>query len=142
MDQRLAIAETARQGIGRTHTLLLALGGPARCSSPNRSGTWDTAPWRRRASTRFAKPSDLNQEGIRIALVQAGASVEYAKENWPKAEHILLSTGNLTAPFVEVAAGRVDVGVEDAWQARRFSAAQPGVTDLFGKEPYNVLPIN
>ena len=92
--------------------------------------------------TRFSKPSDLNKEGIRIALVQGGASVEYAKENWPKAEHVLLSTGNLTAPFVEVAAGRVDVGVEDAWQARRFALAQPGVTDLFGKEPYNVLPIN
>ena len=68
--------------------------------------------------------------------------MEYAKENWPKAEQVLLSTGNLTAPFVEVAAGRVDVGVEDAWQAHRFAAAQPGVVDLFGKEPYNVLPIN
>ena len=96
----------------------------------------------KKGDTRFTKPSDLNKEGIRIALIQGGASVEYAKENWPKAEHVLLSTGNLTAPFVEVAAGRVDVGVEDAWQARRFSAAQPGVVDLFGKEPYNVLPIN
>jgi ABC-type amino acid transport substrate-binding protein len=92
--------------------------------------------------TRFAKPADLNKEGIKIALIQGGASVEYAKENWPKAERVLLSTGNLTAPFVEVAAGRVDVGVEDAWQAKRFCAAQPGVTDLFGKAPYNVLPIN
>ena len=41
--------------------------------------------------TRFAKPSDLNREGIRIALIQGGASVEYAKENWPKAEKVLLS---------------------------------------------------
>jgi polar amino acid transport system substrate-binding protein len=96
----------------------------------------------KKGETRFAKPADLNKEGVRIALVQGGASVEYAKENWPKAEHVLLSTGNLTAPFVEVAAGRVDVGVEDAWQARRFAAAQPGVVDLFGNEPYNVLPIN
>jgi len=96
----------------------------------------------KKGDTRFSKPSDLNKEGIRIALVQGGASVEYAKENWPKAEHVLLATGNLTAPFIEVAAGRVDVGVEDAWQARRFSATQPTVTDLFAKEPYNVLPIN
>ncbi len=96
----------------------------------------------KKGETRFTKPSDLNKEGIRIALVQGGASVEYAKENWPKAEHVLLSTGNLTAPFVEGAAGRVDVGIEDAWQARRFAAAQPGVTDLFGSEPYNVLPIS
>lgn len=96
----------------------------------------------KKGETRFAKPADLNQEGIKIALIQGGASVEYARENWPKAEKVLLSTGNLTAPFVEVAAGRADVGVEDAWQARRFCAAQPGVVDLFGKEPYNVLPIN
>src|SRR5471032_903543 len=96
----------------------------------------------KQGEARFAKPSDLNREGVRIALIQGGASVEYAKENWPKAEQVLLSTGNLTAPFVEVAAGRVDVGVEDAWQAHRFTAAQPGVVDLFGKEPYNVLPIN
>ncbi|WP_149537703.1 substrate-binding periplasmic protein [Siccirubricoccus phaeus] len=96
----------------------------------------------KRGDTRFSKPADLNREGIRIALVQGGASVEYAKENWPKAQHILLATGNLTAPFVEVAAGRADVGVEDAWQARRFAAAQPAVVDLFGSAPYNVLPIN
>jgi polar amino acid transport system substrate-binding protein len=96
----------------------------------------------KRGDTRFAKPADLNREGIKIALIQGGASVEYARENWPKAEHILLATGNLTAPFIEVAAGRADVGVEDAWQARRFAAVQPGVTDLFGNEPYNVLPIN
>jgi polar amino acid transport system substrate-binding protein len=96
----------------------------------------------KKGDTRFAKPADLNREGIRIALIQGGASVEYANENWPKAEKVLLSTGNLTAPFVEVAAGRVDVGVEDAWQARRFAAAQPGVESLFDKEPYNVLPIS
>ncbi len=96
----------------------------------------------KKGETRFSKPSDLNKEGIKIALVQGGASVEYAKENWPKAEHVLLATGNLTAPFIEVAAGRADVGVEDAWQAKRFCAQQPGVVDLFGKNPYNVLPIN
>jgi len=32
--------------------------------------------------------------------------------------------------------------LEDAWQARRFAAAQPGVISLFDKEPYNLLPIN
>lgn len=96
----------------------------------------------KKGDTRFSKPSDLNKEGIKIALIQGGASVEYAKEYWPKAERVLLATGNLTAPFVEVAAGRVDVGVEDAWQAKRFCAQQPGVVDLFGKDPYNVLPIN
>lgn len=96
----------------------------------------------KRGETRFKTPADLNQEGVRIAMVQGGASVEYARENWPKAQHVLLSTGNLTAPFVEVVAGRADVGVEDASQARRFVAQQPSVIDLFHDQIYNVLPIS
>jgi polar amino acid transport system substrate-binding protein len=95
----------------------------------------------KKGDTRFKKLSDLNQAGIKIAVVQGGAGQEYVKENFPKATVVALATGNLTAPFVEVAAGRADIGIEDAWQARRFSEQQPSVTDLFRDEPYNVLPI-
>src|SRR4051812_5357541 len=35
--------------------------------------------------TRFKTLADLNQEGVKIAMVQGGASVEYARENFPKA---------------------------------------------------------
>ena len=96
----------------------------------------------KKGETRFATPAALNQEGLKIALIQGGASVEYAKENWPKAQHVLLATGNLTAPFIEVSAGRADVGVEDAAQAARYAAAHPEVTDLFAGKSYNVLPIS
>jgi polar amino acid transport system substrate-binding protein len=96
----------------------------------------------KRGETRFRSPADLNQEGLKIALIQGGASVEYARENWPKAQHILLATGNLTAPFIEVSAGRADVGVEDAWQAKRYTDVHPEVVDLFAGHPYNVLPIS
>jgi polar amino acid transport system substrate-binding protein len=95
----------------------------------------------KKGETRFKTPADLNNPDIKIALIQGGASVEYAKENWPKAQFVLLSTGNLTAPFVEVSAGRADVGVEDAWQAHRYSLEHPEVVDLFAGHPYNVLPI-
>src|SRR5258706_371769 len=83
----------------------------------------------------------LSEKKVKIALVQGGASVEYAKENFPKAQHVTLSTGNLLAPFVEVTAGRADVGIEDAWQAKRYAKDHPEVTDLFDGRPYNVLPI-
>jgi len=95
----------------------------------------------KKGDTRFKTPADLNNPDITIALIQGGASVDYAKENWPKAKVVLLATGNLTAPFVEVSAGRADVGVEDAWQAHRYSAEHPEVVDLFAGHPYNVLPI-
>ena len=95
----------------------------------------------KKGDTRFKVLSDLNRDGIKIAVVQGGAGQEYVKENFPKAQIVALATGNLTAPFVEVASGRADIGIEDASQARRFAAQQPSVTDLFADEPYNVLPI-
>jgi len=95
----------------------------------------------KQGDTRFKTPADLDNPDIKIALVQGGASVEYANENWPKAQKVLLATGNLTAPFIEVSAGRADVGVEDAWQAHRYAAVHPEVTDLFAGHPYNVLPL-
>lgn len=95
----------------------------------------------KKGDTRFKTPADLNNPDIKIALVQGGASVEYANENWPKAQKVLLATGNLTAPFIEVSTGRADVGVEDAWQAHRYAAVHPEVTDLFAGHPYNVLPL-
>lgn len=95
----------------------------------------------KKGDTRFKTPGDLNRPDVKIALIQGGASVDFAKENWPKAQQVLLSTGNLTAPFVEISAGRADVGVEDAWQAHRYAAVHPEVDDLFAANPYNVLPI-
>lgn len=95
----------------------------------------------KKGDKRFKTLSDFNKEGIKIAVVQGGAGQEYVKEYFPKATIVALSTGNLTAPFIEVSAGRADVGIEDASQARRYAAQQPGVTDLFRDNPYDLLPL-
>jgi polar amino acid transport system substrate-binding protein len=95
----------------------------------------------KKGETRFKDLPDLNRADIKLAVIQGGASVDYAKENFPKAQLVTLAGGNLLAPFVEVSAGRADVGIEDAWQARRYAREHPEVTDLFAGRPYNVLPI-
>ncbi len=95
----------------------------------------------KKGDERFKTLADFNKEGLKIAVVQGGAAQEYVKENFPNATMVALGTGNLTAPFVEVSAGRADVGIEDAWQARRYASTQAGVTDLFQDNPYNLLPI-
>src|SRR5215216_1117239 len=95
----------------------------------------------KKGDTRFKSLSDFNREGIKIAVLQGGAGQEFVRENFPKATIVALATGNLTAPFIEVAAGRADMGTEDAFQARRFAAQQPSVEVLFSEQPYNVLPI-
>jgi ABC-type amino acid transport substrate-binding protein len=95
----------------------------------------------KQGDTRFKTIADFNNPNITIALLQGGASVEYAKEFFPKAKVTLLATGNTTAPFIEVSAGRADVGIEDAWSAARYSKVHPEVNNLFAASPYNVLPI-
>lgn len=95
----------------------------------------------KKGDTRFHTLADFNQEAVKIALIQGGASVEYARENFPKAQFVTLATGNLLAPFIEVSAGRADVGIEDAWQAHRYAAEHPEIVNLFEGQPYNVLPI-
>jgi polar amino acid transport system substrate-binding protein len=90
--------------------------------------------------TRFKSLAEFNQSGIRIAVLQGGSSQAYVKQNFPKAEIVALSSTNQTLPFVEVLSGRADVGINDAWSARRFAATQTAVKDLFANEPYNVQP--
>ncbi|MBM3952798.1 MAG: amino acid ABC transporter substrate-binding protein [Rhodospirillales bacterium] len=94
----------------------------------------------RKDETRFSSLADFNKEGIKIAVLLGGAAQQYVRTNFPKAQIVTLNTNDQTAPFVEAAAGRVDVGINDAWSARRFATAQPSVKDLFGDKPYNVQP--
>ena len=96
----------------------------------------------KKGDTRFETLADMDKPGIKIAVTQGGAGQEFAKEFFKNAELVSLATGNLAAVFVEVTAGRVDVGIEDAWTARRYSAEHPEVTNLFADHPYNLLPIS
>jgi polar amino acid transport system substrate-binding protein len=93
------------------------------------------------SDNRFKTLADMDKPGIKIALVQGAAGHEFAKEYFKKAELVTLATSNLTAPFIEVSAGRADVGIEDAWSTHRYAKIHPEVKDLFESNPYNLLPI-
>ena len=95
----------------------------------------------KKGDARFKSLGDIDKPGIKVAVVQGAAGHEYAKQNFKSAQLVVLATSDLTAPFVEVSAGRVDVGIEDAWATKRYAAAHPEVVDLFAARPYNVLPI-
>lgn len=90
---------------------------------------------------RFKTLADLNTAGITIAAVQGDAAVDFNRQNFPKAHLMTITTGNLAAPFIDVSARRADVGIEDASQAHRYALTHPEVKDLFGHDPFNVLPI-
>ena len=92
--------------------------------------------------TRFNELADMNNPDVRIAAMQGGVAESFVRQHMPKAKLIALNGSNLTASFVEVAAGRADVGISDAHAVRQFASKQPGVKDLFAGRPYNFLPIS
>jgi polar amino acid transport system substrate-binding protein len=90
---------------------------------------------------RYKSLDDMNTAETRIAVVQGGSAEDFARRNMPKAQIITLATGNLTAGFVEVVAGRADVSLEDAFTINAFVAKQPTVKNLFADNAYNFTPI-
>ncbi|WP_029007357.1 substrate-binding periplasmic protein [Azospirillum halopraeferens] len=90
---------------------------------------------------RFASLADMNKPDVRIAVVQGTAAEDFVRRTIPNARMTSLAGGNLTAGFMEVAAGRADASFEDLFTATRFTEQQPGVKMLFTDRPVNFLPI-
>ncbi|EJN10316.1 ABC transporter substrate-binding protein [Herbaspirillum sp. YR522] len=90
---------------------------------------------------RFKTPADMNKPEIKIAVVQGTAAEDWVRQTMPNAKVTSLAGGNLTAGFMEVAAGRVDASFEDSFTAGRFVEQQPSTKVIFGDKPVFFLPI-
>lgn len=95
----------------------------------------------RKGDERFASLADIDQPGVKVAVVQGTGGHEYAKRAFKNAEIVVLGSNDLSASLVEVQSGRADVAVEDAWATRRYTQQHPQMVDLFAENPYNLQPI-
>jgi polar amino acid transport system substrate-binding protein len=93
----------------------------------------------KKGDKRFTKPADFNREGLKIAVVQGEVGHEFAKKFLPKAQMIVLKTDDISRPLLEVATGRADAGITDAWTTYQFVKAHPNVEDPFAGNPFNVV---
>lgn len=90
---------------------------------------------------RFKSLVDIDQPGIKVAVIQGSGGHEFAKRTIKKAEIVAVGTSDLSMSLVQVETGRADVAIEDAWAARRYISTHPAVTDLFHDKPFNIQPI-
>lgn len=90
---------------------------------------------------RFPTLAAMNKPDIKIAVVQGTAAEDFVRKTLPQAKLVSLGGGNLTAGFMEVAAGRADASFEDAFTASRFVAQQPTTKMLFNDKPVFFLPV-
>jgi len=85
---------------------------------------------------------DADRAGTKVAVVQGSAGHSFVRDHFRQAQIVALATADLTAPFVEVSAGRADLGVQDVWQVQRYAQEHPEVVPLFVEAPFNRLPIS
>ena len=84
---------------------------------------------RKADAAKYKSLADIDQKGVKVAVAMGSGGHEYVKQNFKNAEVIALDTGDLTAPFMEVMAGRADVGIQDAVATAKVAAEHDGLID-------------
>lgn len=86
--------------------------------------------------------SDLDRPGIRIATLQGQAMEEFIKRRFPRADLLVLSGGDLTAPLAAVSAGRADIGLMNAVTVMKYAGEHEEVVPvLTDANQIEVLPL-
>jgi polar amino acid transport system substrate-binding protein len=96
---------------------------------------------RKQDADKLTRKTNLNDQTFRIAVLQGQAMHEYARIYLPKAQLSVLSSGDLTAPLLEVSAGRADVGFCNYLDTERYCAAHSEVLNIFKDAPIEVIPL-
>jgi len=91
--------------------------------------------------TRFKKFEDLNQEGIKIAVIQGEYVHIYAKRYLPKATLVVLEkSSDLTMSLVAVTSGKADVALSTSETIASYTKRHPEIKDLFPNKPFATTP--
>lgn len=92
--------------------------------------------------TRFKTIEDLNQKGVKIAVIQGEYGQIYAQKYLPKAELVVLDkSSDNTAPLVAVSSGQADAGLIMSDVVAGYVKLHPEVKNLFADQPYSTTPI-
>jgi polar amino acid transport system substrate-binding protein len=95
-----------------------------------------------KGETRFHSITDLNRDGITIAVTEGEAGCEYAKSHLAKAKLIVLSGGDQSLAFSQVITSRADVALGDAYATAQFALHHSEAINLFAENPYNLTPVS
>jgi ABC-type amino acid transport substrate-binding protein len=90
---------------------------------------------------KITKITNLNDPALKIAVLQGQAMHEYARVHYPKAQLIVLSGGDLTAPLLEVSSGRADIGFCNYLDVERYCEQHPELVNIFKDDPIEVVPL-
>lgn len=69
-------------------------------------------------------------KGVRVVAVQGTSAHNFATRQFPDAQIVALASRDPTAPMLELASGRADASVSDAWLAEKFAREHPNTVKI------------
>jgi ABC-type amino acid transport substrate-binding protein len=82
---------------------------------------------------------NLEEPGLRVAVVNGEVGYEYAKQFLPRAKLIVLDTADISRAPAEVLYGRADVAIAESITIEEFAQHNPGLKALFTDDPLEVF---
>jgi len=96
---------------------------------------------KRTGDSRFKSVSDLNQKGVKVAVIQGEYGHIYAKKYLPNAELVVLEKGaDPTMPIISVSSGQADAGMSLSDVIGEYVKLHPEVQDINGGKPFATEP--
>lgn len=87
----------------------------------------------RKDETRITSLEDIKKiEGLKLVATQGSSAQDYSTRNFPKATIVALASRDPTAPMLELASGRADAAVQDAWLTEKFADEHPDTIKILG----------
>lgn len=91
--------------------------------------------------TRFRSVADCNRDGVQIVAIEGEQSVEFIRNNLPRATLRTFTHGDFSLLYSEVSNQRADVAFGYVDSVARYVATHSGVRDIAPGRPYSTLPI-
>lgn len=92
----------------------------------------------RKGDKRFKSLDDVNKKGIKIAVLQGGATLDWARMYIPNATLVAVPGGDLVAVFMQLSMGHVDLAMGNAVTAKQYERDHPEVEPALGGKIMNM----
>lgn len=92
----------------------------------------------RKGEKRFKSIDDINKKGVKIAVLQGGATYDWTRIYLPNATPVAVPGGDLVGVFVQLSMGHVDLAFGNAVTAKNYEKTHPEVEPALGGKIMNM----
>ena len=86
----------------------------------------------------FKTEADIDRQGVKVSVKEGSAIHQYVKDNFKKAQVLVLSGTDLSLPLQAVSSGQADVGLMNEHTVDYYVRARPDVETVLADNPIQI----